>query len=183
MLSNGKASFMKMLKWIIDGIWYCSIVSVFLAVIGIPGVSLIIGKSFFVELFTRAFDLNEFLSIIIVIICVSVYFLILFQLRKLVKNIIEKRPFELINYYRLRIIGLGIIVLGINQLWYFIISWGYGNNIIHHENTSFMEILWMIVMRLKGLPYEYILTGLSVLCIAEAFKIGAEMREEEKLTI
>jgi hypothetical protein len=180
MLSSGETYFMKIVKWIVDGIWYSSMVFVFFVIIGIPGVSWVTGKTFFLKIFSRPLDVYEFPLFIIALIPVSVYFIILFQLRKLIMNIIEAQPFELVNYYRLRVIGWGIIMLGIPKLWYLIISW---NDISLHEKKSFLEAVWLNLVHLKGLPYEYILAGLSVLCVAEVFRLGAEMREELNLTI
>jgi hypothetical protein len=116
------------------------------------------------------------LGVFVLIVCVVgllLYFLKLFK--DILKTVEEGNPFALENARRVRMIGLIVIIGGF----------------VRSLAGFFSSFLAALQFKTEGfeisanlrIDFWVILAGLSILVLAEIFRQGAEMREEQSLTI
>jgi len=115
------------------------------------------------------------LNLITILFRLLLFLLILYLLRKFVKTLVAGDPFIEKNGIRLRVIAFSTMGFGIlNSLYKAICTVSY---------TKLMSLQNIKFKHEYGLKMEYILLGLLILVIAEVFRIGIKLREENKLTI
>lgn len=124
------------------------------------------------------------ISAIIVTIYSVLVVLLLYLLHRLLGRIQNKHPFEKENFLRLKKIGYIMVLMEIiYRSQYFIAKYFYINR---------MAITDDIKMKLHGfdrllvsidINWTLILTGLGIILLAEVFRIGWRMHEEQKLTV
>ena len=100
--------------------------------------------------------------------------MILFQLRKIFISISGDKPFEISNIVRVRYIGYALFILGFLKLSVFLIF-------LLIQDTSHM----VYIIPSKYIVYfiQYLFAGITILVVAEVFRVGAEMYNENKLTV
>lgn len=123
-------------------------------------------------------------SFVLIILCrygilLFLYFIIVIQLAKFFKTLTNGHPFVKENGKRIQIIGLSIIL---GALFNFLIQTGSFillKSQIHLEGAHF-PLLRYSLMELHPIT---ILTGFIILVIAEIFRLGTRLQEEQELTI
>ena len=107
---------------------------------------------------------------------VALFLFIVYQIRTIFKNLTIKHPFEKENMCRIRTVGFTLIAVSILSLATNAIY--YGKFILRGEYKIFLGMLGAHTLELK-----FVFAGLIVLVVAEIFRFGLEMREEQNLTI
>jgi len=100
---------------------------------------------------------------------------ILLLLRQLVRSVAKGDPFNINNGNRLLWIGLSILIIGIFEFFHDILL-----NIFITPKLSFDSI---IPESSFNLSLSLLLVAMIIIVIGEAFRIGAEMKEEQELTV
>jgi hypothetical protein len=113
------------------------------------------------------------LTLVLVVAGVVLFFLQ--QLRGIVATVAEGDPFVRANARRLRVLGVLILVLGVIQPLA-----EFATSLI--LRSQFVTQDFQISTRF-GFEFSYLFAGLSVLVLAEVFRHGAALREEQALTV
>ncbi len=118
------------------------------------------------------------LMVVFFLLNLIVYALILwvvFSLWKIVQSVRQKNPFIVLNGRRLRVIAFSMIGVELIQ--------GLANliKILYLEPRLNFDTI--IVHSRIHVSFHVIIAGLVILVIAEAFRIGAELKEEQELTV
>ncbi len=100
--------------------------------------------------------------------------LILILLRKIFISISGDQPFELRNIIRVRHIGYAMIILGVLRLTVFSTFLLIKEK---HFETGIIASNYFINF------LQYLFAGFVILVVAEVFRVGAEMYNENKLTV
>ncbi len=100
---------------------------------------------------------------------------VLFLLRQIVRSVSMGDPFKPQNGKRLRWIGVAILAVTAFDFFHDIIL-----NIFITPRLSFVSI---VPQQSISFSFEDILSAMVIIVIGEAFRIGAEMKEEQKLTV
>ncbi len=111
-------------------------------------------------------------------------FIILFIFRKFVHSLQQGSPFIFKNYKRLKTIGFMLLLITpVNWISRLIFEKWLFNNI--KSPTALENLANRFNIQLLGDTYflNWIMVGLLVLAIAEVFKFGLMMQEEQDLTI
>jgi hypothetical protein len=119
-----------------------------------------------------------FLVIVFVTLVIAVFIFILIQLRNFLETLEVGDPFTKENAGRIRIIGLVIIAseLGIKLMMI------GGAAIIHAAvRIEGASLIWGELISAFSLPSIFL--GIVVLIIAEIFRLGVKMKEDQELTI
>ncbi len=110
-------------------------------------------------------------------VILSIYgFTILYQLRKFAQSLSVKQPFTKDNAKRLRIIAGAIIICELLQGLIGLFSNAYINSLSEFQHFK-------ITSSLNCFSMEVIFFGFILILIAEAFRCGAELKEENELTV
>jgi hypothetical protein len=117
----------------------------------------------------RAYNYGAYLAAILLTL------FILYMLRRMLSSLRGGSPFIRVNGKRLRWIGAAVIGLGLAKAAFTIPA-----NLFL---TARLDIPGIHPKYLVGIDGEYILIGLLILVLAEIFRVGAEMREEQELTV
>lgn len=153
----------KFLKIILNIFWYIGLISF-----------VILSVSSILSNFNNNYGILNTIFSIGVLIIVACILLIIFHLRKILNTIINKKPFSLSNVSRFRYIGITTIFIGI---------------LLFIKDIYFIGLkTFTIIDDSQGLftnvdIYIPILIGLFSLILAEIFKMGYQIYEENKLTI
>lgn len=130
---------------------------------------------------TNSLLIRTFITSVFVI-QVIYFFIILFIVRRFVHSLKAGTPFTLQNVTLIKTVGM--MVLLIDPLrWicsYAVRYWIDENFIINYSKSTAYNIGYSIG---SGYSWSLILTGLLVLVIAEVFKQGLVIKEEQDLTI
>ena len=118
--------------------------------------------------------LNAIFSIGINIIILNIIFII-YQLRKITNTLIGKNPFSISNVSKFRYIGYSTLIIGILLLTKDIYFKGFNILTILDAGPGYAKTNIEI--------YIPFILGILSLILAEIFKIGYEIHEENKLTI
>ena len=100
---------------------------------------------------------------------------ILLLLRKLVRSVEKSDPFNIKNGNRLLWIGLSILIIAIFDFFHDILL-----NIFITPRLSFDSIIPESSIHFN---LSLLLVAMVIIVIGEAFRIGAEMKEEQELTV
>ena len=100
---------------------------------------------------------------------------ILLLLRQLVRSVKKGDPFNMKNGNRLRWIGFSILIIGIFDFFHDILL-----NIFITPRLSFESIIPKSTIHFN---LSLLLVAMIIIVIGEAFRIGAEMKEEQELTV
>lgn len=117
--------------------------------------------------------LNIIATIGVLVIASSILFII-FQLRNILGTLINKNPFSISNVYRFRNIGFSTLLVGI-----FILV----NDLYFKDLRTFTIFDDSSGLYTNIDIYIPFLLGVLSLILAEIFKIGYQIHEENKLTI
>ncbi len=109
------------------------------------------------------------------------YLVALNQLRKFLFTITEGTPFVNENARRIRMLGFCLIGAELVRIFYqyFIVTYLKGTVSVPGARVSYVDFGFY----LDWLNLEIIFAGFIILVIAEVFKIGINLREEQELTI
>lgn len=118
------------------------------------------------------------LIFVFVSIVIAVFIFILIQLRNFLETLEDGDPFTMENARRIRIIGLVIIGSELGIKLAMIGSAGFIDSAVQIEGA---RLVWGELLSAFSLPSIFL--GLVVLIIAEIFRLGVKMREEQELTI
>ncbi len=108
----------------------------------------------------------------------AVFLYILLQLRHILASLTEGNPFTLKNAKRIRIIG--IVIIG-GELLISLVMIGFAMIINASVDIRGFQLIWMKLIFEISLPTIFL--GIVVLIIAEIFRLGVRMREDQELTI
>ncbi|MFC1619859.1 DUF2975 domain-containing protein [Candidatus Neomarinimicrobiota bacterium] len=106
---------------------------------------------------------------------------IVFCLRRIVGTLKTGSPFIVENARRLRWIAVLIIGLGVSERFF---TWTY-----YRLFTSKIELAGIDPHMLKlndltfGMPWDFLTAGILVLLLAEVFRMGVELQDEQRLTV
>ena len=100
---------------------------------------------------------------------------LIYVLWKIVQSVQQKNPFIVLNGRRLRIIAFSMIGIELSQ--------GLANLIKMLYLEPRLQFETIIIQSKIHVSFHVIVAGLVILVIAEAFRIGEEMKEEQELTI
>ena len=100
---------------------------------------------------------------------------ILLLLRKLVRSVEKSDPFNIKNGNRLLWIGLSILIIAVFDFFHDILL-----NIFITPRLSFDSIIPESSIHFN---LSLVLVAMVIIVIGEAFRIGAEMKEEQELTV
>ena len=100
---------------------------------------------------------------------------ILILLRQLIRSVKKGDPFNMKNGNRLRWIGLSILIIGVFDFFHDILL-----NIFITPKLSFDSIIPESSIHFN---LSLLLVAMVIIVIGEAFRIGAEMKEEQDLTV
>ncbi len=103
----------------------------------------------------------------------AVFVLIIFYLRKILRSIKAKSPFETANVQRIKKIAYAVFVLIPIDILGKILIQGFD---AIFSSGYFIGLIW------DGL-FKLLLIGLGILVIAKVFKSGLELQQEKNLTI
>ena len=117
--------------------------------------------------------LNIIATIGVLVIASSILFII-FQLRNILGTLISKDPFSISNVYRFRNIGFSTLLVGIFILVNDLYFKGLRTFTIFDDSRGLYTNIEIYI------PF---LLGVFSLILAEIFKIGYQIHEENKLTI
>ena len=117
--------------------------------------------------------LNIIATIGVLVIASSILFII-FQLRNILGTLISKDPFSISNVYRFRNIGFSTLLVGIFILVNDLYFKGLRTFTIFDDSSGLYTNIEIYI------PF---LLGVFSLILAEIFKIGYQIHEENKLTI
>ena len=116
---------------------------------------------------------NTLIMTIIVIGAFSFLILITYQLKQIFSSFEKNEPFMEINIKRIRKIGIILIAYTVAQLLYNIAVNQYLVSHFNWDNTQLTYSINLIAL----------FTGVTMIVIAEIFKLGTFLEEEQKLTI
>ena len=100
---------------------------------------------------------------------------VIYVLWKIVQSVKQKNPFIVLNGRRLRIIAFSMIGFELSQ--------GLANLIKMLYLAPRLQFETIIIQSKIHVSFHVIVAGLVILVIAEAFRIGVEMKEEQELTV
>ena len=100
---------------------------------------------------------------------------LIYVLWKIVQSVQQKNPFIVLNGRRLRIIAFSMIGIELSQ--------GLANLIKMLYLEPRLQFETIIIQSKIHVSFHVIVAGLVILVIAEAFRIGVEMKEEQELTV
>ena len=100
---------------------------------------------------------------------------VIYVLWKIVQSVQQKNPFIVLNGRRLRIIAFSMIGIELSQ--------GLANLIKMLYLEPRLQFETIIIQSKIHVSFHVIVAGLVILVIAEAFRIGVEMKEEQELTV
>lgn len=100
---------------------------------------------------------------------------VIYVLWKIVQSVKQKNPFIVLNGRRLRIIAFSMIGIELSQ--------GLANLIKMLYLAPRLQFETIIIQSKIHVSFHVIVAGLVILVIAEAFRIGVEMKEEQELTV
>ena len=100
---------------------------------------------------------------------------VIYVLWKIVQSVKQKNPFIVLNGRRLRIIAFSMIGIELSQ--------GLANLIKMLYLAPRLQFETIIIQSKIYVSFHVIVAGLVILVIAEAFRIGVEMKEEQELTV
>lgn len=100
---------------------------------------------------------------------------VIYVLWKIVQSVQQKNPFIVLNGRRLRIIAFSMIGIELSQ--------GLANLIKMLYLAPRLQFETIIIQSKIHVSFHVIVAGLVILVIAEAFRIGVEMKEEQELTV
>lgn len=100
---------------------------------------------------------------------------VIYVLWKIVQSVKQKNPFIVLNGRRLRIIAFSMIGIELSQ--------GLANLIKMLYLEPRLQFETIIIQSKIHVSFHVIVAGLVILVIAEAFRIGVEMKEEQELTV
>ena len=100
---------------------------------------------------------------------------VIYVLWKIVQSVKQKNPFIVLNGRRLRIIAFSMIGIELSQ--------GLANLIKMLYLAPQLQFETIIIQSKIHVSFHVIVAGLVILVIAEAFRIGVEMKEEQELTV
>ena len=100
---------------------------------------------------------------------------LIYVLWKIVQSVQQKNPFIVLNGRRLRIIAFSMIGIELSQ--------GLANLIKMLYLAPRLQFETIIIQSKIHVSFHVIVAGLVILVIAEAFRIGVEMKEEQELTV
>jgi len=118
------------------------------------------------------------LIFVFVSIVIAVFIFILIQLRNFLETLEDGDPFTMENARRIRIIGLVIIGSELGIKLAMIGSAAIIDSAVRIEGA---RLVWGELLSAFSLPSIFL--GFVVLIIAEIFRLGVKMREEQELTI
>jgi hypothetical protein len=125
--------------------------------------------------------LYNLLAMIGFLIWIGLYLVVINQLRKIFSSISERKPFVDKNARRFRILGLCLIGAELVRLLTEFLIVNYIKKIITIPNAAVSNLTFDFY--LEWLNLEIIFAGFAFLILAEAFKIGIHIQQEQDLTI
>jgi len=160
-----QSSFVRAFSLMVDIIWIFAVVGLVLAlVMGF----IIIAKSggFKSVVIQTGISLAGFFNSII-------FVLIIFYLRKILRSIKAKSPFEVANVQRIKNIAYAVFVLIPIDILGKILIKGFDSAF---SSANFVDLVW------NGF-FKLFLIGLGILVIGKVFESGLELQKERNLTI
>jgi hypothetical protein len=100
---------------------------------------------------------------------------VVYSLWKIVQSVRQKNPFTTINGKRLRIIAFSMVGIELVRGLADLTKMLYLEPRLHFETILIRSDI--------SISFHVIIAGLVILVIAEAFRIGAEITEEQELTV
>ena len=100
---------------------------------------------------------------------------IVYSLRKIVQSVRQKNPFTSTNGKRLRIIAFSMVGIELIRGLADLTKMLYLEPRLHFETILIRSDI--------SISFHVIVAGLVILVIAEAFRIGAEIKEEQEFTV
>ncbi len=158
-------SYVRAFSLMVDIIWILAVVGLVLAlVMGF----VIITKSGGVKsiMIQTGISLTGFFNSII-------FVLIIFYLRKILRSIKAKSPFEVANVQRIKNIAYAVFVLIPIDILGKILMRGFDSTF---SSAGFIDLIWDGFIKL-------LIIGLGILVIAKVFESGLELQKEKNLTI
>lgn len=111
----------------------------------------------------------------LVVVWLGAALAIIHQLRLVFRKLVDGQPFVRANAARIRVIGVVVIAMEIARFFLLL-----AQSAFLRSNFTFEGLTLNVVPRPN---LGVILVGLVVLVIAEVFRQGAELREEQELTV
>lgn len=159
-----QSSYVRAFSLLVDIIWIIAVVGLVLtAVLGIYMLILPSGDRVIKE--AAIFIPSSLNSIIFV--------MIIFYLRKIIRSIKAKSPFEKANVQRIKRIAYAVFILIPIDILGKILIQGFDNIF---SSTLFIDLVW-------GGFFKLLFIGLGILVIAKVFESGLELQKEKSLTI
>lgn len=119
-----------------------------------------------------------YLSALTAILIYGCTFLTIYLIIKMLKNARDGNFLISINAIRLRTIALLMIAMFLTDKIYLITSSAYLRDKLEFTGLEFTSLNWYSLIN-----WSYILLYLFLIIIAEAFRLGAQLKEENELTI
>lgn len=116
---------------------------------------------------------NNILNIIVGLIVIGGYFMIIFTLRRIIKSIGEKNPFNLDNIVYFKRIGAYILMIGIVEA---ILTYPM-------PNSSGLDILATSYGSLNPIFFLYLVLSILSYVLSDVFRMAMEIKDENDLTI
>ena len=116
---------------------------------------------------------NNILKLIVGLIILASYFMIIFTLRKIIKSIRAKDPFNPINILYFKRIGRYILMVGVIEA------------ILRYPtpNTTGLDILATSYGSLKPISFLYLVLSILSYVLSDVFGMAMEIKDENDLTV
>ena len=130
--------------------------------------------------FTSRFAILLFFTVIFIVLVEA--WIIIAQLRTFLRTAVEGEPFEPMNIKRIRVIGWTLLTATVLKVLLAAIFVFYLKNPVMVSGSS-APLYWRSISDLFESQLTVIVLGLLVLVIAEIFRIGSALKEDQELTI
>ena len=116
---------------------------------------------------------NNILKLIVGLIILASYFMIIFTLRKIIKSIRAKDPFNPINILYFKRIGRYILMVGVIEA------------ILRYPtpNTTGLDILATSYGSLKPISFLYLVLSILSYVLSDVFGMAMKIKDENDLTV
>jgi len=162
---ENQSSYVRVFSLMVDTIWIFVVVGLVLSLI--MGLVIIAKSGGDKSIMSRiGISLSGFLNSV-------VFVLIIFNLRKILRSIKARSPFEAANVQRIKKIAYACFVLIPIDILGKILIQGFDTGF---SSGYFIDLIW------DGL-FKLLLIGLGILVIAKVFESGLELQKEKNLTI
>jgi len=161
---ENQPSYIRAFSLLVNIFWIIAVVGLVLTVV-LGGVLLIQSSGDSIQMKT-VISLSSFLNSLI-------FVMIIFYIRKIIRSIKAKSPFEAANVQRIKKIAWAVFVLIPVDILGKILIQGFDKIF---SSTHFIDLVW-------GGFFKLLFIGLGILVIAKVFESGIELQKEKSLTI